>query len=83
MVPYVHGAAGLAIVSLTGASFSGAYTGSTGSETEVALTIELSAGAHFHPEGSEIAYVIDIGWQPVFVSGETLSFIPIRFGIEF
>lgn len=83
VMPFVHGSMGLAIASLTGASFSGSYNGSLSSETNVAFTVELNTGAHFHPEGSELAYVIDVGWQAVFVSGETLSFIPIRFGIEF
>ena len=83
VVPFVHASAGLAIASLTGISVSGSFSGNIPSETDVALTLELNAGAHYHPVGSNIGYVFDVGWQPVFVSGETLSYIPIRFGIEF
>jgi len=83
VVPFVHGQAGLAMASITSSSLSGAVNADASSETTVAFTLELMAGAHFMPVGSGIAYCFDAGWQPVFVSGEMLSYFPIRFGIEF
>ena len=83
VAPFIHGSMGLAIASITAIQFSGSSTGSIPSETEVAFTLELNGGATYRPAGSNIGYIFDVGWQPIFVSGEMLSYLPIRFGIVF